>query len=77
MKIDKNVELLREETSENFGKLDKKYKLISEGMFVIVSEIKETNKLFEKRIEKVEKNIERTEKNIERLLEILVEEKKK
>lgn len=51
---------------ENFRDLDTKYRLISEGMFAIVNELKETNKTFEKRIEK-------TEKNIEELLKILVE----
>lgn len=54
---------------DNFKDMDKKYKLISDGMFAIVSELKETNKSFEKRIEK-------TEKNIEELLKILVSQKK-
>ncbi len=64
----KNLELLRIETNNNFKDLDIKYKLISEGLFAVVDEIKETNRSFEKRIEK-------TEKNIEELLKILVEKK--
>lgn len=53
---------------ENFKDLDRKYKLISEGMFAIINELKETNKMFEKRIEK-------TDKNIEELLKILIEKR--
>ena len=62
------IDTLRNETNNNFNELDIKYKLISEGMFAIANELKETNKIFEKRIEK-------TEKNIEELLKILVEKK--
>lgn len=48
--------------------MDKKYKLISEGMFAIVNELKETNKELGERLEK-------TDKNIEVLLKILIEKK--
>lgn len=58
---------------ENFKSLDTKYKLISEGMFAIVNELKETNKMLEDRLVKVEDRVEKTEKNIETLLETLVQ----
>ena len=64
--LGEKVDSLRIETTENFTKMDIKYDAISKGMFAIVDEIKESNKSFEKRIEK-------TEKNIEELLKILVE----
>ena len=60
----KNLELLRTETSENFENmddnfkgLDSKYKLISERMFAIVDRFEKRDEMFEKRIEKTEKNI--------------------
>lgn len=62
------IDTLRNDTNNNFKEMDGKYKLISEGMFAIINELKETNKSFEKRIEK-------TEKNIEELLKILVDKK--
>jgi acylphosphatase len=68
-KIVTSQENLRKDTNDNFSKMDTKYDKISNAMFAIVNEIKDTNKLFENRIEK-------TEKTIEKLLEILVEQKK-
>lgn len=62
------IDSLRNETNNNFKEMDGKYKLISEGMFAVANELKETNKSFEKRIEK-------TEKSIEELLKILVDKK--
>lgn len=73
---------LRNETNQNFVHVDDKYRLISEGMFAVVNELKETNKTFGHSIEKIaidneernksfEDRIEKTEKNIERLLQIL------
>lgn len=55
-------------TDERFGRLDEKYDKISQAMFAVVSEIKETNKIFETRIEK-------TDKNIESLLKVLAQKK--
>ena len=66
LEISGKIDLLRSETTENFKEMDKKYKLISDGMLAVVKELKRTNETFEKRIEK-------TEKNIEELLKILVE----
>lgn len=70
------IDSLRNETGQNFKMMDDnfkgldiKYRLISEGMFAIVDEIKETNKAFENRMEKIESNIES-------LLNILVQQKK-
>ena len=75
LQISDKIAALRNDTNQNFGKmddnfkdLDRKYELIPKGMFAVADEIKETNKVFEKRIEK-------TEKNIEELLKILVEKK--
>ena len=62
------IDTFRNETNDNFARMDSKYELISKGMFAIVDKIEDRNKAFETRMEK-------TEKNIERLLEIL--EKKK
>lgn len=66
-------------TQSSFAHMDEKYDKISQGMFAVVSEIKnsidktvtsneERNKTFETRMEK-------TEKNIESLLKILAEKK--
>ncbi len=55
-------------TAERFDRLDEKYDKISQAMFAVVSEIKDTNKIFETRIEK-------TDKNIESLLKVLAQKK--
>ena len=62
---------------DNFANMDEKYKLISEGMFAIVNELKETNKVLGEKLEKTEKNIEKTDKNIEELLKLLVQQNRK
>jgi len=71
LEISNKIDALRRETDNNFKDMDKKYKLISEGMFAIVNELKETNKVLGERLEKAECKIEGTEINIERLLNIL------
>lgn len=58
------IDSLITETNDNFEKMDKKYRLISEAMLAIADRI-------EKRQDSFEKTIEKSEKNIERLLEIL------
>jgi len=67
----KCLKLLRTETNDNFGKMDKKYDAISRNMFDIVKEMKETNRLFDKRMEKLEERNELVDGRIEKLLEIL------
>ena len=63
---------LRKEIDNNFKEMDKKYKLISDGMFAVVSELKDNNKALGERLEKSEKEfegrMEKTDKNIEKLL---------
>ena len=54
---------------DNFADMDVKYRLISEGMFAIVNELKETNKILGEKLEK-------TDKNIEELLKFLVRQNK-
>jgi acylphosphatase len=51
---------LRTDTNNNFGKMDKKFEVISRNMFDIVKEMKETNRLFDKRMEKLEERCETT-----------------
>jgi acylphosphatase len=70
------VDMLRTDTNKNFKELDDKYKLISEGMFAIVNELKDTNRVLGEKLEKTEKNIEKTDKNIEKLLKLLIQQKK-
>jgi hypothetical protein len=48
-----------------------KYDVISKGMFAIVKEMKETNRLFEEKMEKLEKRNEIVDTHIEKLLDIL------
>lgn len=57
--------------NENFKGLDAKYKLISEGMFAVVNELKEANKTLREENKTLGDRLEKSEKNIERLLEIL------
>ncbi len=69
------LNLFREDTNKNFARMDEKYNAISEGMFAVVNEIIETNKVFENKIEKIESRMEKTDQNIESLLKILAEKK--
>lgn len=67
-KVGEKIEILREDTNQNFQRMDEKYSKLSEAMFAIVEKIEERNQIFEERIEK-------TNKNIELLLNILVKQK--
>lgn len=71
LEISNKIDKLRNDTNNNFKEMDKKYELISEGMFAIIKELKDTNKVLGERLEKAEGKIEKTEINIERLLNIL------
>ncbi len=62
------IDSLRNDTNDNFKEMDEKYKLISEGMFAVVNELKETNK-------ELGESLEKTDKNIEELLKILIGKK--
>lgn len=75
-KIDENFEILggkidgfRNETNQNFQRMDEKYRKLSEAMFTLIDRI-------EKRQQSFEEHIERIDKNIETLLEILAKERK-
>ena len=70
------IDDLRTETTKNFNEMDKKYKLISDGMFALAKKIDERMERLEKRNEIADLHIEKTEKNIEELLKLLVEQKK-
>lgn len=70
------IDDLRTETTKNFKEMDKKYKLISDGMFALAKKIDERMERLEKRNEIADLHIEKTEKNIEDLLKLLVEQKK-
>ena len=74
--IGEKIDLLRTETTENFEKMDTKYKLISEGIFTLANKIDKRMEKLEERNEIVDARMEKTEKNIERLLEILIQQKK-
>lgn len=67
-KVGEKIDILREDTNQNFQRMDEKYSKLSEVMFAIVEKIEERNQIFEERIEK-------TDKNIELLLNILVKQK--
>lgn len=71
----KNLELLRKETTENFRQMDLKYKLISEGMFLLANKIDKRMEKLEERNKIVDMRMEKTEKSIEELLKILVSKK--
>lgn len=65
------LNLFRKDTNSNFEKMNLKYDVISKGMFAIVKEMKETNKLFKEKMEKLEKKNEIVDTHIEKLLDIL------
>lgn len=74
--ISGKIDDLRTETTKNFKEMDKKYKLISDGMFAFAKKIDERMERLEKRNEIADLHIEKTEKNIEELLKLLIEQKK-